>query len=252
MVQKLIRTACLSVALLLVGCAASFDPADAYQDMTAKQIYNEGTKNLMDGYYTDSIQYYQTYDARYPFGDDIESVQLDIIYAYYEKGETAQSLAAAERFIHLHPSSTNVDYAYYMKGLSNFVSNIGTLDKYMPVDFALRDLTPAKKAFLDFSELVHRFPTSRYVSDAKRHMIFLRNLLANHEYEVALFYYEHEAYVAAANRANEVVRHFQGAPVVAKAMVLMIKSYHELGLETLAADASKVLELNIPDVPNIT
>ena len=249
MAQNIVKVLLVLVVISLTGCANTFDPADAYKNLTAQQIYKEGEKNLKKGYYTDAIQYFETYDARYPFGEDIEQIQLDIIYAYYQKNETASSLAAADRFIHLHPTSKRVDYAYYMRGLSNFISNIGTVDKYLPIELSARDLTSAKKSFLDFSDLVHRFPNSVYTPDAKQHMIFLRNLLAHYEFSVGVFYYQHGAYVAAANRANDVIRYYQGAPIMPKAMVLMIKSYHQLGLDELASDATKVLEHNFPDVP---
>lgn len=251
MAQKIIRFFLVSCILALSACASTFDPADAYKDMSAKEIFEEGQKNLTNNYYTDALQYFETYDARYPFGEDIEQVQLSVIYAYYAKNDTASSLAAADRFIHLHPAGEHVDYAYYMRGLSNYMSNIGTLDKYLPIDLSTRDLTGAKKSFLDFSDLVHRFPKSKYVPDAQQHMIFLRNILARHEYNVALFYYKHEAYLASANRANDVIQHYQGAPIVPTAMVLMIKSYHQLGLEELASDATKILELNVAEIPVI-
>lgn len=251
MVQNIFRTALVSLIFMLAGCSTEFDPADAYKNLSAKEIYEQGKKNLDDGYYADATQYFETYDARYPFGDDIDQVQLNIIYTYYKKNETGSSLAAADRFIHLHPISDHVDYAYYMRGLSNYISNIGMLEKYLPIDLSSRDLTSAKKSFLDFSELVHRFPKSKYTPDAKQHMVFLRNVLATHEYEVALFYFKHEAYVASADRANDIIRHYQGAPIVPQAMVLMIKSYHKLGLEELAMQATKVLELNVSKIPTI-
>lgn len=252
MVQNIIRVTVIFFMLSLTACASkSFDPSDAYDKMTETEIFTEGKASLKNEYYADAIQYFETYDARYPFGKDIEQVQLDIIYAYYQKDDKGASLAAAERFIHLHPTSKRVDYAYYMLGLSNFLSNVNSIDKHLPIDFATRDLTNAKKSFLQFSELVHRFPKSLYTEDAKQHMIFLQNMLAMHEYEVALFYYKRNAFVASANRANEVVRHFQGAPIIPKAMVLMIKSYHQLGMEELSLEATKVLEANVSDIPDI-
>ena len=47
-------------------------------------------------------------------------------YAYYKYDEPAAAVAAADRFIKLHPQHPNVDYAYYLKGLVNY--NQGKLD----------------------------------------------------------------------------------------------------------------------------
>lgn len=251
MVQIMRKLLILTCIVALSACATSFDPADAYKNMSAKEIFDAGEKSLTTGYYTDAKQYFDTYDARYPFGDDIEQVQLDTIYANYKMQDNASTLAAADRFIHLHPSSQHVDYAYYMRGLANFMSNIGAIDKYLPIDLATRDLTDAKRSFLAFTDLVHRFPNSQYTPDARQHLVFLRNILAKHEYNIALYYYKHEAYVASSGRANEVVKHYQGAPIVPKAMVLMIKSYEKLGLVELASDAQKILALNVSPIPQI-
>jgi hypothetical protein len=78
-------------------------------------------------------------------------------------------------------------------------------------------------------------------------MIYLRNVLANHQIEVAQFYFNRQAYVAAANRASMVVEHYQGAPVVPDALVIMVKSYHQLRQTDLENQAMQVLSYNYPD-----
>ena len=56
--------------------------------------------------------------------------QFDIIYVYYKSDESDSALAAADRFIKLHPSHENVDYAYYLKGLVRFTEGDSFLDRY--------------------------------------------------------------------------------------------------------------------------
>ena len=40
--------------------------------------------------------------------------------------------ANADRFIRLHPTHPNVDYAFYLKGLSAYKFEDGLLDRYFP------------------------------------------------------------------------------------------------------------------------
>jgi outer membrane protein assembly factor BamD len=80
-------------------------------------------------------------------------------------------------------------------------------------------------------------------------MIYLRNTLAQSELNIAQFYYDHRAYVAAANRANDVVKDYQQAPAVIPALALMVKSYRQLDLEEPANKALQVLAYNYPDSP---
>ena len=60
----------------------------------------------------------QLLESRYPFGRYAEQAQLELIYAHYNNYEPEASIEAADRFVRLHPQHPNVDYAYYMKGLS--------------------------------------------------------------------------------------------------------------------------------------
>jgi outer membrane protein assembly factor BamD len=60
-----------------------------------------------------------------------------------------------------------------------------------------------------------------------------------------------EAYVAAANRARYVVENYQQAPAMPEALTIMAKAYRILGMEDLANDALRVLELNFPNHPGL-
>ena len=109
----------------------------------------------------------------------------------------------------------------------------------------------ALQSFNDFSELIKRFPESRYVEDSQLRMRHLRNVLAQHEVNVANFYMRRDAFVAAANRARYVVENYQQTPAMPEALILLAKSYKVLELDDLAADALRVLELNYPNHPGI-
>lgn len=237
------------LAGLLSSCATSSnDPADAYKNLTAQQIYQQGKASLQNKSYSDAVKHFEALDVQYPYGEDTESAQLYLIYAYYMKEDYALAVAAADRFIRLHPLNPHVDYAYYMRGISNYYQNMGIMERLFVVDIATRDLTQIQKSYSNFNELVTLFPESRYAPSAHQYMIFLRNVMANHILEVGQYYYNRQAYVAAANRGSEVVSQYQGAPAVVDALILMVKSYHKLGMTKLEQDALSVLHYNYPQI----
>jgi len=121
------------------------------------------------------------------------------------------------------------------------------LQRIYPNDVEQRDLEYVRGAFVDFNDLLKLFPDSIYAADARARMIYARELLAQHEFNIANFYFEHKAYVAAANRASYIVRHFEGADQVLPALKIMIKSYQELGATKQSQDALKVLRTNFPN-----
>jgi outer membrane protein assembly factor BamD len=237
----------LAVAGLITSCASTTDPADAYKGESAHEIYTRGKVALEEKSYSEAIKRFEALDIQYPYGADTENAQLYIIYAYYMKEEFPLATAAAERFIRLHPANPHVDYAYYMKGLSEFYQNLGIFERIFSLDLATRDLTQMQKSYADFHELVIRYPNSYYAPSAHQYVVYLRNLLANHEYQVAQYYYSRKAYVASAERSSSVVAHYEGAPVVVDALVLLIKSYRELGEKKLEQEATAVLKYNYPN-----
>ena len=98
---------------------------------------------------------------------------------------------------------------------------------------------------------MQRFPKSDYFEDARLRMVFLRNMLAEHELNVATYYMRRGAYVAASNRAREIVEKYQKAPVMPEALLVMAKSYKVMGMDDLMEDTLQVLKLNYPDHPGI-
>jgi len=236
-----------ALAILLNACSTVTDPAEAYKDETAQQIFSRGEDALRNRSYQQAIKRFEALDVQYPFGHETEIAQLHLIYAYYMTDDYASAESAADRYIHAHPTSDHIDYAYMMRGLSNYYQNLGIFEHLFAVDLATRDLTQIKKSYNDFAMLVRNYPNSKYAPAAHQYMIYLRNTLADHELEVAQYYYSRGAYVAAANRASLVVRHYQGAPSIPKALVIMAKSYRALGLMKNQQEVQRVLEYNYPN-----
>jgi outer membrane protein assembly factor BamD len=242
----------LSTTLAMSGCAFfGGDEKDETESWTAEELYEQAKNRMQRNYYDGAIQYYEFLQQRFPFGIYAQQAQLELAYCYYKINETESGIAALERFVKLYPTHPHMDYAYYLKGVINFNAGRGLTDRFVVRDPSQRDQGPAVKSFQDFGELIVRFPDSRYAEDARLRMTYLRNILARHEVNVAHFYMRRGAYVAAANRARYVIEHYQQAPAMPEALLLMAKAYKVLELEDLAADAVRVLELNYPDHPGL-
>jgi len=249
--KKLTIILCLS--FLLQACSYfSSDKntkGDNYASWTVEQFIAEGKENLADEKYKKAIKVLEQLDSRYPFGAHSTQTQLDLTYAYYKNGDSEAALASADRFIKTNPRHKSVDYAYYLKALINFNRDLGFLDRYIPSDSTQRDSVFTQNAYLSFDELIRRFPNSQYVTDAKQRMTSLKNSLARHELHIARFYMDREAYLAAANRANYILQHYQQTPAIPYALEIQIKAYQILGLQDLADNSAKIYVYNYPDGP---
>ncbi|MEN8261779.1 MAG: outer membrane protein assembly factor BamD [Pseudomonadota bacterium] len=237
----------IPLCIALVACETLQGEKEEYPGYTEDQFYTEAKAAMDKKSYSKAIELFEKLEARYPFGKYAAQAQLDVAYCYYKNDEPESAIAAVERFIKINPRNPSVDYAYYLKGLVNYNRGIGFLDRFLPTDSSQRDPGPAREAFRDFSELVRRFPDSRYVDDARQRITSLRNNLAMYEIHVADYYMRRKAYLAAANRAVYVVKKYQRTPAVPLALEIMEKAYDKLGLEDLAEDAKRVYALNYPN-----
>ena len=157
------------------------------------------------------------------------------------------AIAAIDRFLQINPRHPHVDYAYYLRGLTNFERDLSFINRWIPQDQSRRDAAPLRDAFEDFGNLVRNFPDSRYTPDARDRMVHLRNMLADHELYIADFYMRRGAWLAAAKRASYVIEHYDQSDAVPQALVIMVRAYRELDMNDLADDALRVLQLNFPE-----
>ncbi len=232
-------------AMLIAGCAAIKNPT---KDWDAKRFYDEAQRAMSDGKYDLAIKRFESLEARFPYGRYAQQAQLEIIYAYFKDNQGPLAIEAADRFIRLHPTHPNVAYAYYLKGLVNVPRHHG-LSKYLDTgdDAQRRDPKSVEEAYLAFKEVVERFPNSHYARDASRRMAYLSNEIAKHEINVARFYLDEDAYVAAVNRSKFVLENYQSTPSVEDALGIQALAYQRMGLTELMWDTVQVLELNFPN-----
>ncbi|MCK2185416.1 outer membrane protein assembly factor BamD [Halomonas getboli] len=235
----------LLASALLAGCASS--PEEEAPDLQANQLYREGRSALESGSYTTAINRLEAIDTRFPFGDTAEQAQLELIYAYYETDDFEKARAAASRFIRLHPDHPQVDYAYYLRGLSAWQAGRFSLEGLKLIDISKRDLGATRDAYSDFRELIQRFPDSQYAPDAQQRIVYLRNLLARHELQVADFYLRKGAYLAAVQRGRWVIEHYPESQGTRDALAVMVEGYMGLDMTERARESLKVLIDNAPD-----
>ena len=247
--MRLLSLLLLVVSLLCAGCSLLPDQIDETKGWSAQQLYSASREALSEGNYQTAIGYLDKIQARYPFGRYAQQAQLDTIYAQYRDGEPDAALAAADRFIKANPRHPYVDYAYYMKGLINFQRSNTLFDRLAPVDRSKTDTNSARQSYNDFSELVQKFPKSKYAADARQRIVFLHNSLATYEVNVADYYLRRGAYVAAVNRAKYVLENYSRTPVTERALQIMTEGYMKMNMPQLANDSLRVLEKNYPDSP---
>lgn len=235
------------LALCVSACGIVGGPKiDETANWSMQKLYSEAKDEMSAGNWTAAVGLLEKLESRYPFGPYAQQAQLDMAYAYYKDGENEQAINAIDRFIRLHPDHAVMDYALYLKGIVNFNSNAALMPSITQQDPGERDPKAARAAFDAFNELIRRYPDSKYAKDATERMNYLVNTIASGEVNVARYYFNRGAYLAAANRAQAVAQNFQQAPATEEALYILVRSYEALGMDQLRDDAERVLKASFP------
>jgi outer membrane protein assembly factor BamD len=243
-----LQFALLACALALAGgCGIFGDKGNDQKNWSVEEFYKNAKSDLDSGNYAGAVKLYEALEARYPFGRYAQQAQLDIAYAYYKQGETAQSVSATDRFIKLHPNHPNLDYALYLKALAYFKPDLGLFGDLLNLDSAERDPKALRESFEAFKDLAVRFPESRYSDDARARMSYLVNTLAKHDLSVARYYLNRGAPLAAVARAQNIIQRYPQAPANEDALAISVEAYEMMGMKELADASRRVLEKNFPN-----
>ena len=233
------------IVLLIVSCSSNEELPD--ERLVEKELYDQAQSRLKSASYSTAIISLESLESRFPFGRYAEQAQAELIYAYYMNSQFEASESAAQRFINLHPRHSHTGYAYYMKGLAAFTDDAGLFSRYFQSDLFKREIIMAQRSFDELSDFISRYPNSKYVPHAKQRMIYLRNLLAEHEIYVAKFYMKRGAYLAAVGRAKYVIEHLPKTPQTPYAISILVEAYEILGYPELKDANLKILNSNFPD-----
>jgi outer membrane protein assembly factor BamD len=247
LVRRVVPTLTFAAALLAAGCGTTDTRIDPNSTQAVEKLYAEGKDELQSGGFDRAIKIFERVEGRAAGTLLAEQASLDLAYAQHRSNDRAAALATLDRFIKLHPSSPALDYAYYLRGVANFNDKLGFLSSLSRQDLSERDQQASRDAYQSFRQLVDQFPQSRYAADARLRMDYIVNALAEYELHVSRYYFRRGAFVASANRAQQVLLEFPQAPATEEALSLMMSSYEQLRLDALQADARRVLEKNFPN-----
>ena len=236
------------ILILIQGCTfLETVKVDPYENMTEESLYAQGSIFLENGDIPSAITVFETLEAKYPFSTYSQQSVLDLAYAYYDFGQKDETIAECDRFIDLYPNHPNLDYAYYLRALSNLEKEQPFFQDILGQDVSKYDVSRLKNAYNDFLFIANRFSKSKYADDAKNRLVFLRNSMAKHEVYIAKYYLKRGAYLASSERAKYMLEKYPGAPATKEALLVLIKSYNNLGLLDSAKVTADILVKNFPN-----
>jgi outer membrane protein assembly factor BamD len=225
-----------ALAWLVAGCAGSTVDETQLPDRPAEELYSEGQSYLAENNFREAAKSFEEVERQHPYSQWATRGQVMAAYSYYESNQYEEAIAAAERFIELHPGNKDVPYAHYLMGMCYYeqISDVG------------RDQEMTRKALETFDELARRFPGSDYTRDAQLKIDLVRDHLAGKEMEIGRYYQRRQLWLAGINRFRNVVEQYQTTTHVPEALHRLTESYLALGMNQEAQASAAVLGYNFP------
>lgn len=234
----------ISFVILLAACAdtGSGDHAVTYQ-VTAKQNYEKGIKELKDENYPEALKYFVFLKQKFPFSKFAVLAELRVADTQFERGRYLEAIDQYKLFGRSHPTHEFVEDGYVgFKICESYY-------KQIPEDFFLlppayeKDQSATKDAVREIDAFLEKWPKSKYVEQAKKMRGEAIRSLAAAELYVARFYWEHDKYRATAWRIEGMLKEYSGTSLDPEALLLLGKAYEKLGDKDRARNAyAKLVE----------
>lgn len=228
------------IAVFLNGCAGSLFGEDAggpkVETKAAAELYKEANTALNDEDYSDAATKFEEVDRQHPYSPEAREAILMSAYAYQKAGKQPEAVAAARRYLTLHPGTKEAALAQHIIAEAYFER----------INDASRDQSDTKAALVELETLVNRYPNSKYVDKARKRIRLARDIIAASEMNVGRWYQEKGQYLAAINRYRTVVTDYQTTAHVEEALMRLTECYYTLGIVNEAQTAAAVLGHNFP------
>ncbi|WP_204602183.1 outer membrane protein assembly factor BamD [Paremcibacter congregatus] len=228
----------LMVSVMVVGLLAACSGTDRlkYQERSVTEIYELALGYLNKGQYKYAAVAFDEVERQHPYSSWARRSQLMSAYSYFKANKLDEAILAAERFVSLHPGNKDAAYAYYLIGICH----------YKQIADVRRDQKETELAMASLSEVVRRFPFSKYATDARLKIELTRDHLAGKEMEIGRFYQKNDDYFAAISRFSNVVQKYQTTSHVPEALHRLTESYMAAGILPEAYKTAAVLGANYP------
>jgi outer membrane protein assembly factor BamD len=231
----------LVVAFLLIphGACSLFGDKDTLgPDEPADKLYNEGLFLLNQRRDAKAaVKKFEEVERQHPYSEWARKALIMAAYSNYQALEYDEAIAAAKRYVTLHPGSPDAAYAQFIVGSSYF-------DQIVDVS---RDQGRAEKAVAALDEVARKYPNTEYAVSAKRKMDIARDQLAGKEMTIGRYYMDKKDFPGAINRFKIVVTQYQTTRHVEEALMRLTEAYMALGVVAEAQTAAAVLGHNFPD-----
>ena len=203
-------------------------------DLQVLGAYQEGMKSLESGDVLYAVKKFNEAEILFPQSEWAPRSALMAAYSYYSQDYYSDAIAELERFIRVYPLSKNLDYVYYLLGISY----------YEQIVDEKKDLQSIIKAKKYFELVIKNYPNTKYALDAEYKSDLVNDTLASKEMYIGRYYLNKKKWIPAINRFRTVIDEYETTVYAQEALHRLVEVYYILGLKDEAKKYAKLLGYN--------
>ena len=233
----LLLTASAALILPLSACSTPGKKGDtAYVARDVNTLYAAAKRVMDQRDYERAAKLFDEVERQHPYSVWARRAQLMSAFNYYLARKYNDAIASARRFVVIHPGNSEAPYAQYLIAMSY----------YQQIEDVTRDQSITESAKSSFSELVRRYPDTRYAGDARLKLDLINDHLAGKQMEIGRFYQRSGNWLASTYRFRDVIDSYQTTSHTPEALYRLVEANETMGLHDEAVRVGAVLGYNYP------
>jgi outer membrane protein assembly factor BamD len=243
-----LKTAVLFPLIFTAGCSSVSLPSmslpsmpwsasAAKADPSAEALFEEGTRAFNEKKYVRAIDSFSKIRTDHPFSPLVTEAELKMAEGYYLNEQYPEAINAFKDFQNLHPTNENIPLIILRLGEAHF-NQVTAID---------RDQKNTEIAKGYFENVIANYPKSPRAAEAREKLAKCLAYLAEHEFNIAYFYFQQEKYPAARDRFEEIVRKYKDTPTAVKSLFYLGESYRNERNAVRATLAYEALVQHYPE-----
>ena len=203
-------------------------------DLQVLEAYQEGVKNLESGDVLYAAKKFNEAEILFPQSEWAPKSALMAAYSYYTQDYYGDTIAELERFLRVYPLSKNLDYVYYLLGVSYY-------EQIVDEKKDLQSIVNAKKYF---EIVIKNYPQTTYALDSEFKIDLINDTLAAKEMYVGRYYFDKKKWIPAINRFKTIVNDYDTTIYAEEALHRLVEVHYTIGLKDEAKKYAKLLGYN--------
>jgi outer membrane protein assembly factor BamD len=203
-------------------------------DLQVLEAYQEGKDYLENGDPLYAAKKFNEAEILFPQSEWAPKSALMAAYTYYSNDYLKDAIAELDRFLRVYPKYKDLDYVYYLLGISYYEQIIDEK----------KDLQSIIKAKHYFEKVTNDYPKTSYALDSKFKIDLINDLLASKEMYIGRYYFGKKKWIAAINRFKTVVDNYETTIYAEEALHRLVEIHYIIGLKDEAKKYAKLLGYN--------